>query len=120
MPLRVKVDEDLPAAVAAMFRRAGHETTTVVEEGLRGAKDKCVWQAVEGEERFLVAADKGFANARVHPPGTHSGILLLRPEDDGIGPLIRLIQLVLETGGVERLRGSVSVATPRGVRVRKP
>ena len=120
MPLRVKVDEDLPAAVAAMFRRAGHETTTVVEAGLQGATDERVWQAVEGEERFLVTADKGFANARVHPPGTHSGILLLRPDDDGIEPLIRLIQFVLEAGAVQRLCGAVSVATPRGVRVRKP
>jgi predicted nuclease of predicted toxin-antitoxin system len=89
-------------------------------EGLQGATDKRVWQAAEEEERFLVTADKGFANALVHPPGTHSGILLLRPEDDGIQPLIRLIQLVLETGGVTRLHGTVAVATPRGVRVRKP
>lgn len=119
LPLRVKVDEDLPMAVAAMFRRAGYETATVVEEGLRGATDGRVWQAVEDEGRFLVTADKGLADARVHPPGTHSGILLLRPDDDGIEPLIRLIQLVLETGGVQRLYGTVAVATPRGVRVRK-
>ena len=119
LQLRVKVDEDLPMAVATMFRQAGYETATVVEEGLQGATDWRVWQVVADEGRFLVTADKGFADVRVHPPGTHAAILLIRPDDDGIEPLIRLIQLVLETGGVQRLHGTVAVATPRGVRVRK-
>jgi predicted nuclease of predicted toxin-antitoxin system len=115
----VKVDEDLPTAIAVMFRRAGYEATTVVDEGLGGAADALVWQTVQKEQRFLVTADKGFADARVHPPGTHTGILLLRPDDDGIEPLVRLIQRVLAAGGIERLRGPVAVASPRGVRVRR-
>ena len=119
MSLRVKVDEDLPPAIAVLFRRDGHEAATVVEEGLGGETDARVWRAVEEEQRFLVTADKGFADARAHPPGTHAGILLLRPDDDGIEPLVQLVKLVLATGGMERLRGTVAVATPRGVRVRK-
>ena len=52
-----------------------------------GAKDVVLWQAAQSEQRFLITADKGFGDIRVYPPGTHAGVLLLRPEEDGIGPL---------------------------------
>ena len=40
--------------------------------------------AIQKDERYLVTADKGFGDIRTYPPGTHHGILLLRPDEDGI------------------------------------
>jgi len=36
-----------------------------------GWKDEALWRAVQNERRFLVTADKGFADARNYPPGAH-------------------------------------------------
>ncbi len=86
MPLRVKVDEDLPFQVAALLQEAGHQVETITGEGMGGATDAVLWAAVQAEGRFLVTADKGFADIRAHPPGTHGGILLLRPDKENKNP----------------------------------
>lgn len=74
---------------------------------------------MQSEGRFLVTADKGFADVRTHPPGAHAGILLLRPDADGIGAVIELLETTLATCALESLSGSVAVATLRGLRVRR-
>ena len=119
MGLAVKVDEDLPARVADVLRSAGHQAETVVGQGTGGAKDAALWQAVQVEGRFLVTADKGFGDIRLYPPGTHGGVLLLRPDEDGVEPLLDLLRRVLEGKGLEPLRGTVTVASPRGIRIRR-
>ncbi len=40
MPIAVKVDEDLPAEVADLLRRAGHDARTVMQEGLNAVADQ--------------------------------------------------------------------------------
>ena len=119
MPLSIKVDEDLPLQVAKLLRTAGHQVETVAEQRLGGVKDTLPWETVQAEQRFLVTADKGFADVRAYPPGTHGGVLLLRPDEDGIGPLVDLIRRVLGAEVLDGLRGTVTVATPRGIRIRR-
>ena len=84
-----------------------------------GWKDSRIWSAIQEEKRFLLTADKGFADIRAHPPGKHAGLLLLRPDEDGIRPMLELLQHVLNSYRLENLAGTVTVATPRGIRVRK-
>lgn len=74
---------------------------------------------MQEEKRFLITADKGFADIRMFPPGTHAGILLLRPAEDGIRPLIDLLKRVLDSHRLDDLQGSVTVATPRNIRIRR-
>lgn len=85
-----------------------------------GATDEVLWQTVQSERRLLITADKGFGDIRAYPPGTHAGILLLRPEEDGIGPLIHLVRRVLAEETLDRLRATLTVASPRSIRIRKP
>lgn len=60
--MKIKVDEDLPKRVAALLREQGHQADTVVEQGLSGWKDAELWHKIQAEGRFLVTADKGFAD----------------------------------------------------------
>jgi predicted nuclease of predicted toxin-antitoxin system len=99
----LKVDEDLPQAAAEMLRDRGYEALSVVEQGMAGLKDPDLWQAVQSEQRFLVTADKGFADIRFHAPGTHAGVLLLRPDQDGVRPVIGLLRRVLASYDLETL-----------------
>jgi predicted nuclease of predicted toxin-antitoxin system len=117
--VRIKVDEDLPKAAVQMLRDQGYEAASVVEQGMGGLKDPPLWQAVQTEQRFLVTADKGFADIRFYAPGSHAGVLLLRPDQDGIRPVIELLERVLSSYDLEALAKTVTVVTPRGVRIRR-
>ena len=117
--MRVKVDEDLPGAAVEMLRKRGHAAVAVVEHGMGGWKDPLVWEAVQSEHRYLVTGDKGFADVRHHPPGTHAGILLLRPAQQGIRPVLELLGSVLASHDLEDMAGAIAVATSRGIRIRR-
>jgi predicted nuclease of predicted toxin-antitoxin system len=117
--MRVKVDEDLPQAAIQSLRRHGHEAIGVVEQGMGGSKDPELWEAVQSEGRFLVTADKGFGDIRSYPPGTHHGVLLLRPDQAGIRPVLELLEQALAAYDLEAMTGTVAVVTPRGVRIRR-
>ncbi len=116
--MRIKVDEDLPTAVAEKLRDCGYEASTVVEQGLGGFKDPALWSIVQQEERYLLTADKGFGNIREYPPGSHRGVLLLRPDEDGIRPLLELVDQVLASFDLKDLESTLAVVTPRGIRIR--
>jgi predicted nuclease of predicted toxin-antitoxin system len=117
--VRIKVDEDLPRAATRMLRDRGPQALSVVEQGMGGYKDPPIWQAVQAEQRYLLTADKGFADIRRYAPGAHAGVLLLRPDQGGIGPTMALLEMVLEDYNLESLAGTTAVVTPRGIRVRR-
>jgi predicted nuclease of predicted toxin-antitoxin system len=119
MPLKVMVDEDLPCQAVQLLREYGYDAVSVVEQGMGGWKDPPLWIAIQKDERYLVTADKGFGDIRVYPPGTYHGILLLRPDEDGIRPIVELLQKVLDSYKLEDLVGATTVATPRGIRLRR-
>jgi predicted nuclease of predicted toxin-antitoxin system len=118
--MKIKIDEDLPKAVAEIVRKQILDTITVVEERLSGTLDPDLWKIIQEEGRFLITGDKGFANIGRYPPGTHFGVLLLRPEQEGIPQLKLLIDEVLRLGMLEKLSGCIAVATHGRLRIRRP
>lgn len=82
MAFAVKVDEDLPRAALHLLQEYGYDAVSVIDQKMGGWKDPPLWTVVQEEGRFLVTADKGFADIRKYPPGTHAGLLLLRPDED--------------------------------------
>ncbi|OGV73040.1 MAG: hypothetical protein A3K19_23605 [Lentisphaerae bacterium RIFOXYB12_FULL_65_16] len=117
--MRVKVDEDLPSDAVRLLQENGYDAASVFAQGMGGWKDRPLWDAVQTEQRFLVTADKGFSDLREYAPGTHAGILLLRPDEDGIRPVLDLLRRVLDNYALAELAGSTTVATPRAIRVRR-
>src|SRR5258708_4357624 len=107
--MRIKVDEDLPAEASELLTAAGHDAPTVREQGMGGWKDGPLLTAVQSESRFLVTADKGFGDIRRYPPGAHAGILLLRPDEDGIEPAVALLRAVLSSQNLLSLTRCVAV-----------
>jgi predicted nuclease of predicted toxin-antitoxin system len=68
LPLKAKIDEDLPISIAQMFRDAGHDAATVGEQGFSGYADDRVWDEIQKEGRIILTADIGVADVRRHPP----------------------------------------------------
>ncbi len=84
MAFAIKVDEDLPRAALQLLREYRYDVVSVIDQQMGGWKDPLLWKAIQEENLFLITADKGFADIRKYPPGKHAGILLLRPDEDGI------------------------------------
>ena len=120
MPFRVKVDENLPNSMAVLLVQNGYSTASVSDQGWGGMKDEELGPKVFAEGRFLVTADKGFGDIRRYPPGTHSGVLLLRLDKPSVRGFLRLMSRVLSSTPLEALHGSVAVATFGGLRIHRP
>jgi predicted nuclease of predicted toxin-antitoxin system len=119
MGFRIKLDEALSASLATILRASGYDVHTVREQGWGGMNDSALWVKVQEEGIFFITADKGFGDIRQFPPGTHAGVLLLRPDSDSLSSYQTLVKELVETHRLESLVGTVSVATPRGMRIRR-
>jgi predicted nuclease of predicted toxin-antitoxin system len=115
----VKVDEDLPGQIADLLAARGHDTATVAEQGWQGTPDNILWSSIQNERRWLITADKGFADLRRYPPGSHCGVILLRIPEESRRSYMKLAALTLDRVDLDSLGGAVVVATGRGVRIRR-
>jgi predicted nuclease of predicted toxin-antitoxin system len=116
----IKVDEDLPSAVAQVFRQAGHDTSTVPEQGWSGCRDDVLLARLRAEGRWLVTADRGFADVRQYSPGSYAGIIVFQTGIESRGRYVALAEAVARTLELERLAGCLVVVTPGRVRIRRP
>ena len=76
--MRFKVDENLPVEVAALLRAAGHDATTVLDQGLGGVSDPMIASLCQQEEHALVTLDLDFSDIRSYPPPQYAGIVVFR------------------------------------------
>jgi len=119
VPLGVKLDEDLSPLVGAPLAAAGHTVATVLQQGWSGLDDVDLWSKVCAEGLLFVTADRAFGDIRTFPPGTHRGIVVLRADRESIAEYGRLVEAVLAKHDLEELVGTITVATPRSIRVRR-
>jgi predicted nuclease of predicted toxin-antitoxin system len=78
--MRFKTDENLPEEFAEIFRTAGWDALSVVEQRLSGTVDTKIARICVAERRALITLDLGFADIRSYPPSEHAGIIVLRPD----------------------------------------
>lgn len=119
MPCFIKLDEDLSPLVAEPLIMQGHNVASVVSQGWSGMSDDELWPRIMAEKRLLITADKGFGDLRAYPPGSHAGIVLLRPDRESILDFRRLVEMLLDQHDLAGLGGSLTVVTPRGIRIRR-
>jgi predicted nuclease of predicted toxin-antitoxin system len=118
--VRIKIDEDLPRAVADVLRAAGHHVVTVPEQGWSGWADARIWTAMRTEGRILVTADKGFADLRrFRNAGGSVGIVLFRVQRESWKSYHTLANRLVDSVDLGQLKGAVAVVTEKGIRVRR-
>ena len=119
MLIRIKVDEDLSRELVQHLRDVGHDARSVHEQGLVGSGDYKLWNVAQGEQRWLLTADKGFADARVFSPSGDSGIILFRLPRESRKGYLRLAQSMLAHLDFAEARGSIVVVTPENIRIHR-
>ncbi|MGO9449622.1 MAG: DUF5615 family PIN-like protein [Candidatus Binataceae bacterium] len=115
----VKIDEDLPRQIAGLLVAKGYDAATVVGQGWQGISDEVLWPRVQKERRWLITADKGFADLRRHPPGSHAAVILLRPQEESRRSYLELTAVAIERINLEELSGAVVVVSHRGIHIRR-
>jgi uncharacterized protein (DUF433 family)/predicted nuclease of predicted toxin-antitoxin system len=117
--VRLKVDEDLPRQIADMLNALGRAAVTVLGQGWSGVSDDVLWRRIQAEGRWLITADKGFANLRKYSPGDHAGVILLRSAEESRRDYLDLAATALERVDLDEIPGAVVVITRRGIRIRR-
>ena len=117
---RIKLDENLGQSHAALLRDAGYDVDRVTDEGLSGTADVDLWPIVCREERFFITLDLDFSNVRQFVPGSHPGILLLRPASRSRDAALAVLTRVLSEVSLPSLSGCLAVADERRTRIRRP
>lgn len=112
------MDECTGPAAARWLERAGHDVMSVYEES-PGAGDSEVIDLALRENRILVTNDKGFGEKVFREGRRHSGVLLLRLEDERPQSKIDALERVLHAYGDE-LDGHFVVVTERSIRISTP
>jgi predicted nuclease of predicted toxin-antitoxin system len=98
-----KLDEDLSESLSEVLRGKGYVVVTVRSQDWGGFKDPKLWPLIQAESIFFITADKGFGDLRKFSPGSHAGILLLRPDRESIVDYRTLLEQVLNTTALRLL-----------------
>jgi len=116
----IKLDENQGRPHVALLKRHGYDADRVFDQSLSGVFDAELWVHVKREGRFLITLDLGFSDVRRYAPGTHPGILLLRPRRKGRNAVSEVLRRVLAERRLETLDGCLAVADESRTRVRRP
>ncbi|WP_162867904.1 DUF5615 family PIN-like protein [Euzebya tangerina] len=98
--MNLQLDENLSHHLVPVIAEMGHDVDTVADEGLVVSSDLDVLEAARTEGRTILTQDRGFGDIRAYPPGSHQGIIVLRPTSqdpisvhDLVSRLLRTIDL---------------------------
>lgn len=118
--MRLKLDENLPTDLSDELARRGHDVDTVLDEQLGGRKDPVVVQAATDDSRLLLTLDRGIGDIRSYPPGSHAGVVVLRPTSQDPASILDLISRLLDAHDLDDFSGCVAIVEPTRVRIRRP
>jgi predicted nuclease of predicted toxin-antitoxin system len=105
--------------VIAPLTAAGHDTDTVVGEGLGGATDDAVFVAAQQAGRLLLTLDRGFGDIRRYPPGTHAGVVVLRLAEQSPAAVGAAVRRLVTEHDLDDLSGTVAIVEPERLRIRR-
>lgn len=117
--MRFKLDENLPVELADMFRAAGHDAATALDQNLGGAGDSDLASVCMRERRAIVTLDTDFADIRTYPPDAYPGLVVLRPSAQSREHLLRIGARLLNVLPDETLAGQLWIVEDSRVRVRQ-
>jgi predicted nuclease of predicted toxin-antitoxin system len=116
--MKFKLDENFGTRTSSIFKQAGHDVQTILDESLNGASDQAVYTACQKEGRCLVTFDLDFSDVTRFPPQTSEGILVIRlPKNQSLSLLEALIREYLQAIQHNKMEGQLWIVEPDRIRI---
>ena len=77
--IQLKLDENFSPNLTFIFRDAGFDTHSVLDENLSGEPDTVIYEQCLAENRCLITFDTDFCNILRFPADKTAGIIVIRP-----------------------------------------
>lgn len=90
--MKFKLDENFGTRTQEIFRQAGHDVHSVVQEALQGASDQTIYQVCCAEQRCLITLDLDFSDIVRFSPKNAGGIVVIRVPRN---PSLRLLEQMI-------------------------
>jgi predicted nuclease of predicted toxin-antitoxin system len=117
--MRLLIDENLSARIAARLGDAGHDTVHVTTVGLGSTDDAVILEAAAEGRQVVLTADADFSTMLALQGRSQPSVLMLRSSDH-LTPdeQADLILRTLEQVGGELEDGAIASVTPERIRIR--
>jgi|SRR4029077_8160497 predicted nuclease of predicted toxin-antitoxin system len=115
--MRVKLDENIDERLAVLLRDAGHDASTVREQGLHGTVDQDLYKHCISEDCVLVTLDLDSSNVLRYPPEPTPGLVVLRGPDDLFLTVQILVRTLIHALATETPAGRLWIVEPSRIRI---
>ena len=75
------IDECVSKQTKILIEQLGFNIESLMNLGLKGAKDKEIFDAANKNKMVLVTNDKGFGDIRRYQPSSHNGVIIIKAYD---------------------------------------
>ena len=117
--VRFKLDENLPVELAGLFRAAGHDAVTALDQNLKGVQDSDLASVCRREGRAIVTLDTDFADIRAYPPDAYPGLVVFRPSAQSRDRILILGARLVNVLSDMTLAGQLWIVEDSRIRVRQ-
>ena len=117
--MRFKMDENLLVELADVFREAGHDAVTVLDQDFMGARVSDLASVCMREGRIPVTFDTDFADIRTYPPDAYPGLVVFRLDSQARGRVLKIGTRLLEVLSGADTSGQLWIVEESGIRVRQ-
>ena len=118
--MKFKLDENIGGRGRDLLAAAGHDVSTVYEQGLAGASDEILFDACHAGERVLITLDHDFAQVLRFPLRKRGGVVLLElpPRASPESLLARIREFLAGLRTQPPLIGQLWIVEPGRIRIR--
>lgn len=117
--MQFKVDENLPVEASQLFREAGHEAVSVLDQMLGGKPDQEIADVCLKENKALVTLDLDFANINTYPPSNFHGIFVLRLKRQAKPQVLEALRRLIPLLNKEPVEKQLWIVEEERIRIRE-
>jgi predicted nuclease of predicted toxin-antitoxin system len=119
--IKLKLDENFSPNLTFVFKEAGFDTHSVLEENLSGEPDTVIYQQCQSENRCLITFDTDFCNILRFPADNTAGIIVIRPYRRITLPDVRQFALlIIELLKANNPQNCLWIVDSNKLRIRRP
>jgi predicted nuclease of predicted toxin-antitoxin system len=119
--LAVILDENISPSIADFLhlKRPEWDVRHVRDVGLRGSSEDAIFQWAQQHGAIVITFDEDFADTRMYPTGSHTGVIRLRVWPTTIEEIEAALDRLLDSTDDGRLPGSLIIIDGQRIRIRR-